>query len=237
MEFIGAPMREKLRLVYRVIRAPQLTIRCFGGEDAREIWRYFSSRHPKLPLVRRKSFGASLRQIPEDKEGLMEGSQFTLMRRKVRKAQKMGYMFRKIDPSTYFDDIMRINLSSSIRQGSTMTDDYVDPEIVKLELTKPGDWFGIFSADDRIEAYAHVPIFGDTFVYWKILGNASLLDDGIVYLLVFETLSEMVDRAKRQGFPRWAMYDMYIGGPDGLREFKRRTGFHPHRVKWQWVDR
>jgi hypothetical protein len=30
------------------------------------------------------------------------------------------------------------------------------------------------------------------------------------------------------------MYDMYIGGGNGLREFKRRTGFAPRRVTWRW---
>jgi hypothetical protein len=167
----------------------------------------------------------------------MDGSQFSLMRRKVRKAKKLGYTFRQIEPFAHEREIMAINLSTGSRQGTEMTPDYVDPDLVKKELARAGDWFGIFSADGALEAYAHVPVFGDTFVYWKILGNAALLEDGIMYLLVYETMREMGERRRRDGHPVWAMYDMYIGGTDGLREFKRRTGFSPRRVKWRWVKR
>lgn len=230
-------MRKKLQLVHHVMRAPHLVIQCFGDDGARDIWRYFTSRHPRLPLIRLKTFGASLREIPLDPSELLEGSKYTLMRRKVRKAQKFGYTFRQIDPFEHVDAIMRINLSSAVRQGTQMTEDYVELEIVKQEMARPGDWFGVLSADDVLQAYAHVPVFGETFVFWKILGDAACLDDGIVYLLLFEVMREMCDRAKQTGNPRWAMYDMYIGGPDGLREFKRRSGFTPYRVKWQWVER
>jgi hypothetical protein len=230
-------MRKKLSLALDVLRSPKITVRCFGDEGARDIFTYFNSRHPKLPLFKRKTFGAALREIPTNADQVMEGSNYSFMRRQVRKAQKSGFTFRRIDQIAHFDDIMRINLSSESRQGGRMTAEYVEATRVQQELARPGDWFGIFSANGSLEAYAHVPVFGDAFVFWKILGNAALLSEGIMYLLVFETMCEMADRRKRDGGPSWAMYDMYIGGADGLREFKRRTGFTPRRVAWQWVDR
>ena len=166
----------------------------------------------------------------------MEGSHFTLMRRKVRKAQKAGYVFRIIDPGAHVDEIMAINLSSASRQGGEMSEEYTNIDLVKAEMGEGGDWFGVFSSSGVLQAYAYVPVFGHTFVFWKILGNYAMLDDGIMYLLVHGTLLSMIERRSRDGFPVWAMYDMYIGGGDGLREFKRRTGFSPYRVKWHWRD-
>jgi len=225
---------QKLSLVLEVLKAPRQTIRCFGDTDARDIFDYFTSRHPKLPIFRRKTFGPALREIPKDPAEVQDGSQFSQMRRKVRKARKAGYRFAPIDPLRHFDDILRVNLSSESRQGEEMPAEYVDPDRVREEMSRSGEWFGVFAPDDRLAAYAYVPVFGETFVFWKILGSADALDDGVMYLLVAEVLEEMARRRQHNEGPRWAMYDMYIGGGNGLREFKRRTGFAPRRVTWRW---
>src|SRR5687768_11308254 len=109
-------MRNKIKLIREVINSESVSINCFGGDDERRIWSYFNSRHPKLPLVRRKTFGACLRPVPPSSVNLLEGSHFTLMRRKVRKAEKAGFTFRPINPIDFFDDVMRINNSSGQRQ-------------------------------------------------------------------------------------------------------------------------
>lgn len=228
-------LRRKFSLVRDVLRSPRIEVNCFGGEHAKAIHRYFSGRHPKLPLFRRKSFGAALRAIPTDEHAIDAGSRYSQMRRKTRKATKAGYVFRSIDPRDHLDAIMRINQSSVVRQGGEMPADYIDRSEVKAEMAREGDWFGVFAPDDGLEAYAFVPVFGEVFVFWKILGNAELLDQGIVYLLVDGTMRAMAARRRESGYPRWGMYDMYIGGGDGLREFKRRTGFEPHRVTWRWM--
>jgi hypothetical protein len=158
------------------------------------------------------------------------------MRRKVRKAKKAGFMFRQIVPLDHFDEIMEINNSAAERNGSRMSSDYIDPDIVRQEMGRSGDWYGVFDHSGVLRAYAYVPVFGDTFVFWKILGHHAHLDQGLVYYLVHDTLMVMGQRRQRDGYPTWGMYDMYIGGPDGLRDFKRRTGFLPRRVKWRWID-
>lgn len=228
-------VRKKLSLVGDVLRSPRIEVACFGGSDARAIHSYFSSRHPKLPLFRRKTFGAALRVVPLEDEEINNGSRYSQMRRKTRKALKAGYTFRKIAPLDHLDAILRINRSSMVRQGGEMPADYVNRDEVLAEMDRNGDWFGVFGADDRLEAYAYVPIFGEAFVFWKILGNADLLEQGIVYLLVDGTMRAMTARRRETGGPLWGMYDMYIGGGDGLREFKRRTGFEPYRVTWRWT--
>lgn len=229
--------QKKLSLIRDVLQSPKVEIQCFGGADARAIFSYFHSRHPRLPLFRRKTFGAALRPVPLADAEVDAGSQFGPMRRKVRKATKAGFTFRRFDPQGEVDAIMRINRSSTVRQGGEMPTDYVDRTVVTDEMRREGDWFGVFASDGQLEAYAFVPTFGDAFVFWKILGNAALLDEGIMYLLVDQTLRTMVVRRRETGRPAWAMYDMYIGGGDGLREFKRRTGFVPHRVRWRWSTR
>lgn len=231
------PLRKKLSLIHNVLRAPRIELNCYGGPDARAIFAYFNSRHPKLPLFRRKTFGAALRTIPQDSSEIDGGPGFSQMRRKTRKALKAGYSFRSIDPHHHVDDIMRINRSSAVRQGGEMPADYVDRDTVVSEMAREGDWFGVFASDGSLAAYAFTPIFGETFVFWKILGDADLLDEGVVYLLVDGTMRVMSERRRQTGAPSWGMYDMYIGGGDGLREFKRRTGFAPYRVRWRWSAR
>lgn len=227
---------KKLQLVLDVLRSERITIDCFGDNGAKYIWSYFTKRHPRLPIFRLKTFGASLREIPLNPEEIASGSQYELMRRKVRKAKKAGFTFRQIRPADHFDEIMEINGSATERNGSRMTDDYVDPVLVREEMERPGDWYGVFDSEDMLRAYVYVPIFGDAFVFWKILGHHAYLEHGLVYMLVHETLAVMSERRRQAGSPLWGMYDMYIGGPDGLREFKRRNGFLPRRVDWRWVD-
>ncbi len=58
-----------------------------------------------------------------------------------------------------------------------------------------------------------------------------------MYLLITETIHEIIRVKRTLGYPRWAMYDMYWGARPGLREFKRRLGFRPYRVTWHFRDR
>ena len=58
-----------------------------------------------------------------------------------------------------------------------------------------------------------------------------------MYLLIHFTINDMHQVRSRQGYPRWVMYDMFLGGLEGLREFKRRCGFTPQRVSWVWKER
>jgi len=226
----------KFHLVLDVLFSDHVIIDCFGDSGARAVWSYFTRRHPKLPVFRLKTFGASLRSVPLDPEEIASGGSYELMRRKVRKARKAGFTFRQMDPLAHFEEIMEINNSASERNGAKMTADYVDPQVVRAEMVRPDDWYGVFGPDRVLRAYAYVPVFGEAFVFWKILGHHAYLDHGLVYLLVHDTFLVMGERRRQDGYPVWGMYDMYIGGPDGLRDFKRRTGFRPRRVKWRWVD-
>jgi len=225
----------KVQLTREVLKSPKVTIDSFGDEYSREIYALFTARHPRIPLIRFKSFGVMLRDLSAPTEELLTGSRFELMRRKARKAEKLGYTLRKINTADHVFEIMAINTSTEFRQGYRVTSSYTDINQVRKYNRRSGTWFGVFDKDGILRAYCHTPIPGDYFFYSTILGDANHLNDGIMYFMVRETIRLMHERFLRHGYPRWAMYDTYIGGTEGLREFKRRTGFQPMRVTWRWI--
>lgn len=226
----------KLRLALEIASSPAIAIDCFGGPAAKRIWQKLTARHPRFPLVGAKTFGAALQKIGPTNQ-LFTGSRFEMFRRRARKGEKAGYRFSEIDPTHHFDEILAVNTSSSTRQGKSMPASYTDPKQVRRHAPDPGHWFGIFDKSGTLRAYAHAPVFGDAFVFSRILGDARFFDDGIMYLLVRETMLEMARRRDSDGHPNWAFYDMFLGANPGLAEFKRRSGFRPARAQWRWVEK
>jgi hypothetical protein len=232
-----ATERSRLLIAWRVLRKKPIPIRLFGDEHVFAVYQAFTARHPRFPFVQRKTFGAALRDLNIPRETLFDGPHFTYLRRKVRRAEKLGYRVVPIDPSHYLDQIMRIHASGPVRQGRVMQADYLDRNKVSLFNTKPGPWYGVLDPEGTLQAYCHLPVIGDCCAYSRILGNAGKLDHGIMYLLIYYTVTRMHHLRITQGHPTWVMYDMFLGGLEGLREFKRRAGFSPERVTWVWVER
>ncbi|MBV9247892.1 MAG: hypothetical protein JO227_01415, partial [Acetobacteraceae bacterium] len=227
----------QLNIALELIRKKPITIRLFGDAYCREVYEIFTAPHPKLPLVQRNSFGAALRALEGPLEELFSGPQFAYFRRRVGRAERLGYHVIRIDPHQYLDQIMCIHNSSVIRQGRMMRTDYLDLEKVREYLMKPGEWYGVLDPQARLHAYCHLPIVGDCSIYSRILGDHQTLGDGIMFLLVDHTVKEMHRRRSTEGYPGWIMYDMFLGGTNGLRDFKTRCGFRPERVAWTWTER
>ena len=225
-------MIAKTRLILEVLRSPCVRIECFGSEFHRHAFDTFTSPHPKYPLIRFTTFGVMLRQTGES----FTGGRYETMRRKVRAAQRLGYTTHEISPDRHFDEIMAVNLSSAERQGRAMSDDYTNGGAVSRYNTYPGPWFGVFDKGGKLRAYCHTPIMGGCFFYSRILGDKSRLRDGIMHLMVRDTVIAMQTHLARFGYPEWAMYDTYVGGGAGLRQFKLSAGFAPARVRWHWAD-
>jgi hypothetical protein len=57
-----------------------------------------------------------------------------------------------------------------------------------------------------------------------------------MYLLIMETIQEVIRRRQAAGRPTWFMYDMFPGASLGLRTFKHVIGCRPYRVSWSWRD-
>jgi len=231
--------RARMGIVISLLRQKPISIRLFGDEYCFEVYRTFTARHPKLPLFQRKSFGTALRDLNVPLEMVFDGAHFSSVRRRVRRAERLGYRVVAIDPNQSHEQIMRINASGAIRQGRQMRTDYLDPQKVAAYSAKHatnGSWYGVLDNEGTLRAYCHLALVGECCSYSRILGDPQKLADGIMYLLVHRTIVEMHQLHRRQGFPRWVMYDMYLGGLQGLREFKRRLGFCPNRVRWIWMQ-
>lgn len=150
-------------------------------------------------------------------------------------AERLGYTTREIVPGEHFSEIMGVNRSSEVRQGRAISDDYINEKKVALYNQRPGRWFGVFDKTGVLRAYCHTPILGDYFLFSRLLGDASRLEDGVMYLMIRDVMLAMQKHHAKHGYPTWAIYDTYIGGGSGLREFKRRLGFAPARVTWRWL--
>ena len=55
----------------------------------------------------------------------------------------------------------------------------------------------------------------------------------MMYLLITQIISLFLDEVKEV---KYVMYDMVFGASEGLRIIKKRLGFRPYRVQWQWCS-
>ncbi|HXT82329.1 MAG TPA: hypothetical protein VN702_22395 [Acetobacteraceae bacterium] len=227
----------RLRIVKDLLSKPPVLICLFGDKYCFDVYRSFKAPHPKFPFVGRKSFGVALRDLDGPFETLFSSPRFVYFRRKVRRAEKLGYRVERIDPRCRIEQVMDIHVSTGIRQNRAIRPDYLDRASVATYLSSPGPWYGVLDPEGALRAYCHLPVIGDCCFYSRILGDAKRLDDGIMYLLIHATVGAMHRHRSAHGYPRWVMYDMFLGGLEGLRNFKTRSGFVPERVTWIWERR
>ena len=143
-----------------------------------------------------------------------------------------GYDFSEIRPLDHMEEILAINMSCPVRQGRVISPSYLDQAELQKYFSGATPVFAVRDEARIVRAYAHTLIFGDVFVFNRLLGHYDHLKNGIMFLLVSEVIREMCEYKARHGSPQWAMYDMMFGGGDGLRYFKERLGFQPYRVSW-----
>ena len=156
------------------------------------------------------------------------------MRTNRNKALRAGLQFRKFDPMECLDQVLEINRSSNMRQNRRMDPDYLDAEALSNFFEPKRDQcYGVFERDGRLRAYCYAPVFGELCIFAMLLGHANFLKDGIMFLLLSETIREIAERPGRSDRPRWIMYDTFLGASEGIRYFKQRLGFAPFRVRWQ----
>jgi hypothetical protein len=219
-----------------IVRSEHVVIHMYGDSDVFMTYNKFKSPHGKMPLIASKYFGAALLRLPHVADEYLRGGAFEVARRKCRQAMKAGFCFRKVRAPDHVEDMVAINRSLPVRQGRPMDGDYLNEETVRSFCNRAGDVFAVVGPDGRLAAYTHIPICGDVFLFSRLLGHGALLHHGIMYLLVAETVREMIRVCQRHGYPVWAQYDMFLGASPGLVQFKRSLGFRPYRVTWRWRD-
>ena len=152
-------------------------------------------------------------------------------RRKVRRAEKLGYTFEQIDRDKYLDDIFEINNSLESRQGRQMGEAYrkrweafgplPDQPCRRHRLAT----YGVLK-DGKLFAYTWVYITGEMLLPSTLLGHGDFLNDGIMYLLLAGVFKDAIETSGT----RYAVYERHWSGLPGLRFFKEQLGFQPHMV-------
>ncbi|RQR39201.1 heparinase [Burkholderia sp. Bp9142] len=149
-------------------------------------------------------------------------------RNMVRKARRLGYEFRAIDPDEYGQDIYEIRTSDPMRQGRPIPEYYYKnpPEHV-LKPSSVGcrlhteRFYGVFK-DDRLVAYITLFLFGELAQVNHLLCHRDHASSGAMNLNVFHVVDELI---KHQPEVRVLNY-LYIGqSQGGINHFKESVGF------------
>jgi len=196
--------------------------------DIKDTFFHFTKRHPRFKVIRNKSVGMAL----VDLSGFSNRSDYlSSVSRKDqgayhgKRALRRGFVFSEIDQNIYIDDIHAINTSVTERQGRPMDPAYFEKP--QFYAKKPHfRYFGILSADGTLVAYCNIATYGNFAATDRLLGYKN--NDGIMYLLLVEIICRLIDDNEVQYF----MYDTFLGAQEGLRNFKRRLGFQPYRIRY-----
>lgn len=156
-------------------------------------------------------------------------------RNMISKARKSGYVYQKVDPDKYVDDVVEIRVSNPMRQGVPIPQYFYErPARILTELfdceckLHHEDFYGIFK-DGKLVAYTTIFFYGQLAQVNHILGHSDFLKDGVMNLLMAEVVGEIVEKKP------WVKAINYLyldpvskGGGTGL--FKRGVGFQARSV-------
>ena len=220
----------------QTVWADVVTVSMFGDEYAQERFRYFSSPHPRFPLIPRKSLGAAMLNLQGSYADYRRNKFRPLAKRKLKSATQLKYSYGKMDAISAIDRIMEINGSLPERGGRPMHPLYSDRSKFEMIARAIGNAHVVRCPAGKVVAYALVPNIGDLWTFDYVLGHGDHLNAGIMYLLMGNVIQEKFELARTTGNPTWIMYDTWLGASAGLRQFKAVLGFSPYWVRWRWAD-
>ena len=223
-------LRDGLRLAGQIARLPRARLRfdtALDPELVRRTHRLFTKPHPRYRVVRHKSLGVALIDLRAYASG--EAYLHALRQRDYagyhsRRARERGYTVAEIDRNDYIDDIHRINTSLDERQGRPM-----DPAYAARTERFAADGlrhYGVLDKDGRLVAYGDVGVYGNFAATDRLLGYRN--GDGVMYLLLADLACRLIDDGRLD----YLMYDTYLGALPGLRNFKKKLGFRPYRIRY-----
>ncbi len=186
--------------------------------------------HPKFPLVPFFKYGVATNRLPasyDDYFMAIEGS----ARRNIKKAQRSGYLFQRIDFNRYIADAGEIHRSTPVRQGPMQKEFLAkdpDPVTDPPSTTNVHDYayFGVLK-DDKLVAYAATLVAGEAMFITTIFGHDSYKSDAVVPLLIAGMANEAYT-----AYPnvKYYIYDKFFGATPNLRRFKKKFKFEPCTV-------
>jgi len=204
----------------------------FYEQVVQSFYRDARRRHPRFPLIRNLQYGVALFPLPKKREdylGLIEAS----ARRNIKKALRLGYSVSPIDFNRHRAEIVAIIRSAPARQGP-MPDGLMSGEIPEISdppsRTSFHDYIHLgVKKDGELRAYCSCFVAGELFSVNDIFGHDAYQSDGIVPLLLTETVGYAITHHPQA---KYCMYDKYFGASTTLRRFKKKFGFLPHKVEW-----
>ncbi|MDF2154399.1 hypothetical protein [Vibrio sp. CAU 1672] len=205
----------------------------FFSQVVSDFYQSATRRHPKFPLIRQLQYGVAVMRLPADFGHYLKALESSA-RRNIRKAERLGYQFRRIDYNQHLGAIGEIHRSAPVRQGQM-------PDELLSEMPKPVDnpasadlvhdypYFGVFK-DDKLVAYAGCLVAGDMLLLATVFGHDGYKSDGVVPLLIAQ-----IAHYKYQHYPevKYYVYDKFFGASPNLRRFKKKFRFEPYVVQWQ----
>ncbi|HZV64843.1 MAG TPA: hypothetical protein VFG03_08065 [Telluria sp.] len=220
-----------LTLACQVVRLPVARLRFDRGLDPAEIeatYRNFTRPHPRYKLIPNKAMGMAVLDL----EAFASSADYAASLRKkdyaayhAKRAQARGYQLAEIDRNAYVDDIHLINTSAAIRQGRPMDATYHDKKL-DYQDRDYFKYFGVLNKQGKLVAYCNVAIFGNFASTDQLLGYKN--NDGVMYFLILKIACRLIDEGRLHYF----MYDTFLGARPGLRNFKKKLGFRPYRVRY-----
>lgn len=152
-------------------------------------------------------------------------------RKRVWRAERLGYRFAQIARHEYVNDVYAINTSKGERQGRPMSAGYHKRPSASPDPLYPCPRhgvhpYGVIDARGKLVAYLWCYRSGDLALVSSILGHGEHLANDVMYLLMRGTIE-----AERElgGF---LVYNRHDSGTDGLRFYKERCGFEAAEVSW-----
>lgn len=228
------PLRKLVRLCKLVVEAMYLPLVALhftskiDVPDIHEMFKHFTKPHPRYKIIRNKSVGMALVNLNEFSDRYAYLSSVSRKDQGAyhgKRALRRGFTFLEIDRNAYIDDIHAINTSTTERQGRPMDSSYFERP-AHYECKPHFRYFGIINSDGVLVAYCNIATYGNFAATDRLLGHKN--NDGTMYLLLVEIICRLIDDSQVQYF----MYDTFIGAQDGLRNFKRRLGFRPYRIRY-----
>jgi hypothetical protein len=220
-----------LTLAGQVARLPVARLRFERAVDPAGIeatYRNFTRPHPRYKLIPNKAMGMAvldLRAFASSADYLATVKKKDYASYHAKRARARGYQLAEIDRNAYIDEIHAINTSAAIRQGRPMDAAYRDKKSA-YENRDYFKYFGVLNKEDKLTAYCNIAIFGNFASTDQLLGYKN--DDGVMYFLLLEIICRLIEEGRLDYF----MYDTFMGARPGLRNFKKKLGFQPYRVRY-----
>ena len=192
-----------------------------------------NKRRKKMPLFRQMTRGVAVCNLQNSFDSYLKSIESS-GRRNIKKANRLGYTFKKITYNDYTDGIWEIRRSTSMRQGK-VSDNFMNdkPKPNKDPVPKSNThgypYFGVFDSEDKLVAYAGCFLAGEVIELSHFYGHAEHQKNGVVPLLITSIADYVI--TNHPGVKVF-LYGGYVGASPTLRRFKKKFQFMPHQVKW-----